>query len=451
MSFNRRSFIRYASLAAAGHVAGLRPFGAMNGLAESAADYKALVCIFFYGGNDSNNLLVPFDSSNSDVTGYANYARIRGPLALPKSSLLQLGPDPSYALHPSLPQIRSLFNSGNVALIANVGTLIQPLSRAQYMEGQGQTPTNLFSHPDQQQEWQNATQTATSPTGWAGRIADKLTSTYNPGSQIPLVTSAFGDSIFCNGATTSPVAVQPGNVQGGACSEGAACAGRLATAQHLLSFSSGLSLVQADNQITGDAYKYMNILGDAVRSVAPLQTDFPANNGLAAQLRQIAQIIQVRQALGVRRQIFFAGLGNFDTHANQLGIQSGLLSLVGPAMSAFYEATKELGVADSVTSFTMSDFSRALQPNSNDGSDHAWGGHHMIMGGAVKGGRIYGTYPTLALNGPSDIDGNGRWLPTTASTQYAATLASWFGVPAADMPVIFPSINSFATKHLGFV
>ena len=451
MSFNRRSFIRYASLAAAGHVAGFRPFGAMNGLAETSGDYKALVCIFLYGGNDSNNTLVPYDSSSSDVTGYANYAKIRGPLALSKSSLLQLGPDPSFGLHPSLPQVRTLFNSGQLAFVANVGTLVQPLNRTQYLDKQGQTPTNLFSHPDQQLEWQNAAQSGTTTSGWAGRIADQMSGSYNPGAQIPLITSVFGDTIFCNGATSSPVAVNPGNLAGGKCSEGSACAGRLETAQQLLNFSSGMSLVQADNNITKSAYKYMSILADAVQSVAPLQASFPANNSLAAQLQQIAQIIQVRQALGVRRQIFFAGLENFDTHANQLGTQSQLLAMVSPAMYAFYEATQELGVADSVTSFTMSDFSRALQPNSNYGSDHAWGGHHMVMGGAVKGGKIYGTYPTLALAGPNDSDSNGRWLPTTASSQYAATLASWFGVPSSELSTIFPTIGNFATNNLGFV
>jgi len=450
MSFNRRSFIRYASMAGAGQLAGLRPFGVMNGLAESATGYKALVCIFLYGGNDANNTVVPFDGTKSDVTGYANYANIRGPLALPRNSLLQLGTTP-YALHPSLPDIRTMYNDGTLAVVANVGTLVQPLTPAEYIAGKMQTPSNLFSHPDQQLEWQNASATAGAATGWAGRIADTLTPTYNPTAKIPLITSVYGDTLFCNGATTSPVAVDPGNLSGGLCSEGKACAGRLATAQQLVTFGSGLSLVQADNGITHNAYTYMNILADAVQSVAPITTPFPANNSLAAQLQQIAQIIQVRQALGVNRQIFFAGLGNFDTHADQLPLQSSLLSQLSPAWSAFGEAVKELGVEDDVTSFTMSDFSRAFQPNSNTGSDHAWGGHHFVQGGAVAGGKFYGAMPTLALGGPNDSGSNGRWVPTTASIQYAATLASWFGVPAADLAAIFPNIGNFATKNLGFL
>jgi len=453
MSFNRRSFIRYASLAAAGNAAGLRPFGALNGLAAPPS-YKALVCIFLYGGNDSNNMLVPLNTSANGANNYTAYSKIRGPIALSQKSLLPLGAslDGNYGLHPSLTGIQTLFNEGHVALVANVGTLLQPLTPAQYKAGGLPTPTNLFSHPDQQLEWQNAAQSGLVSTGWAGRIADNLGSAYNPTAEIPLVTSVFGDSLFCNGLATSPVAVDPGNLNSGSCSEDAStCTHRVETAQQLVTFKSGLALVQADNSLTKEAYKYSGILAKAVKSVAPLTTVFPANNSLAMQLQQIAQIIQVRAALGVTRQIFFAGLGNFDTHSRELVLQSGLLSQVNAAMAAFYQATQELSLADQVTTFTMSDFSRALEPNANTGSDHAWGGHHMVMGGAVKGGKMYGTYPTLALGGPNDSGTNGRWVPTIASSQYGATLASWFGVSAANLKTIFPSISNFGTTDLGFV
>ena len=453
MSFSRRSFIRYASLAAAGNAAGLHPFGALNGLAQAAPGYKALVCIFMYGGNDSNNTLIPFDTTANGSNGYTAYSSIRGPLAIPANSLLPLGAQANgnYGLHPSLPDIPALFNSGNLAFVTNVGTLLQPLTQAQYLAKGAVTPSNLFSHPDQQLEWQNASSSAASNVGWAGRIADSMAAQYNPTSHIPLITSVYGDTVFCNGVNSTPVAVDPGNLEGAQCSEGAACQGRTATAQQLVTFQSGLSLVQADNGITSSAYSYMNTLANAVQSETPLQTPFPANNSLAAQLQQIAQIIQARQALGVTRQIFFAGLGNFDTHGAQLGTQAQLLSLVSPAMAAFYQATLEMGLGNQITTFTMSDFSRALQPNSNYGSDHAWGGHHMVMGGAVNGGQIYGTYPTLVLGGPNDSGVNGRWIPTLSSSQYAATLASWFGVPSTSLNSIFPSLSSFSTTNLGFV
>lgn len=445
MGVNRRSFIRYASLAAAGNALGLRPFGALNALAQSSTDYKALVCVFLYGGNDANNTLVPFDSA-----GYGNYAAIRGPLVLPQNTLLPLTPLPDFALNPNLPDVQGLFNSGAAAIVANVGTLVEPTTRAQYMAGQT-VPINLFSHADQQLEWQNAAQSSATPTGWAGRIADTLATSYNANAAIPMITSVAGDTLFCNGASSTPVSVSPGNLGGASCSEGAACGARQATAQALLSFSSGLTLVQADNNITSNAYKYAKTLSDAVQSITPLQTVFPANNGLAAQLKQIAQIIQVRTALGVQRQIFFCGIGNFDTHAGQVQLQGNLLAQVSPALAAFYQATQELSVAGNVTTFTMSDFSRAFQPNSLLGSDHAWGSHHFVIGGAVKGGKMYGTFPTLALGGPDDSGANGRWVPSTGTAQYAATLAQWFGVSTAQLPLVLPTIGNFPTNNLGFV
>lgn len=446
MSVNRRSFIRYASLAAAGNAAGLRPFGALNALAQSNSDYKALVCIFLYGGNDANNTIIPFDSA-----GYNNYATVRGPLAIPQSSLLQLGSMPSFALNPNLSELKALIDSKAAAVVANVGTLLAPTTKAAYKSGAA-VPSNLFSHPDQQLEWQNAAQSGATQSGWAGRIADALTTNYNPNGQVPMITSVAGDTLFCNGSSSTPVSVSPGNLSGAQCSEGATeCAAQQATAQALVQMSSGLTLVQADNAITNSAYTYAKVLTAATASVSPLQTAFPAANGLAAQLKQIAQIIQVRSALGINRQIFFAGVGNFDTHADQIVQQGTLLAQLSPALAAFYQATQELGIAGNVTTFTMSDFSRTFQPNSNTGSDHAWGSHHIVLGGAVKGGQMYGTFPTLALNGPDDSGSNGRWLPSTGSVQYAATLAQWFGVSAAQLPAVFPNIASFGANRLAFL
>ena len=445
MGVSRRSFIKYASLAAAGNAAGLRPFGALNALAQSSTDYKALVCVFLFGGNDANNTLIPFDT-----TGYNNYASIRGPLALAQNTLLQLGPTPNFALNPNLPDIQTLFNNGNAAIVANVGTLVEPLTRATYLAG-ATAPTNLFSHPDQQLEWQNAAQSTATQTGWAGRVADTLATSYNSGASIPMVTSVAGDTLFCNGSSSTPVSVAPGNVGGASCSEGTTeCNAQQATAQALLTFDSGLTLVQQDNTITSNAYAYAKTLADAVQSITPLKTVFPTTS-LGPQLQQVAQIIQVRAALGVQRQIFFCGIGNFDTHSDQIDLQSSLLAGISPALAAFYAATQELGVSSDVTTFTMSDFSRTFQPNSNTGSDHAWGSHHIVMGGAVKGGQIYGTFPTLALGGPDDSGSNGRWVPSTASIQYAATLAQWFGVSVSELSGIFPNIGSFTSNNLGFV
>ena len=395
------------------------------------------------------NTVIPFDTA-----GYNNYAALRtaggSSIAIPQAQLLGLTPLPNFALHPSLPDVQTLFNNGNAAIVANVGTLVAPITRAQYLAG-GTVPTNLFSHTDQQSEWQNAAQSGATATGWAGRISDVLAGSYNAGATIPMITSVAGDTLFCNGISTTPVSVSPGNLGNASCSEGSECGARTAAAQSLITLPSGVSLITADDGITSNAYSYASSLTAATASVTPLKTVFPAKNPIAAQLQQIAQIIQVRAALGVQRQIFFCGIGNFDTHSNQLALQASLLSELSPALAAFYAATVELGVQQNVTSFTMSDFARTFQPNSNTGTDHAWGSHHIVFGGAVKGGKMYGTFPTIALAGPDDSGSNGRWVPSTGSVQYAATLASWFGVPANQLSTVFPNIGNFTTQNMGFV
>lgn len=448
MNIPRRSFLRYISLAAAGSAAGIGPFGAINAFAQSnASDYKALVCIQLDGGNDCNNLLVPMDTA-----GFQNYATLRGPLAVSPGSLLPLSNLPSFGLNGNLPGVQSLFNSGQAAIVANVGTLVAPTTRAHFLSGNAATPHNLYSHIDQQTLWQNSSQGVTSSTGWGGRIADVLQGG-NSAPKYPVVTSVTGAHIFCNGASSSYASVIPGANGNVVCTEKSGCDTRLQAAQDLLTFNTGLTLIQADSQLTANAYNYSKVLQDAVASSQPMQTVFPAgtSTSLAAQLRQIAQVIQVRSALGTGRQIFFANQAGYDTHADQLSQHPVLLQELNAALAAFYQATHEFGVSQQVTTFTTSDFGRALQPNSATGSDHAWGGHHIVIGGAVKGGQLYGTYPTLALAGPDDAGANGRWIPTTSVSQYAATLASWFGVADGNLNTVLPTLDNFQTRNLGFV
>ena len=275
---------------------------------------------------------------------------------------------------------------------------------------------------------------------------------YNPGALVPMIASLSGDALFCNGTSTSPVSVSAGGPGSPPCSDHSYCNGRQQTAQQFSTLSSGVSLIQADNSITNNAYTYNATLANALGAASPLKTVFPTTaNPFGAQLQEVAKLIQVRSALGVTRQIFFVGSGNFDTHGGQLDTQAALLAQLSPALGAFYQALQEMNLADSVTAFTCSDFARTLQPNSAGGSDHAWGSHHIILGGAVKGGKIYGTFPTLALGGPDDASSNGRWVPTTASAQYASTLAQWFGLPASDLPYVLPYISNFSTNNLGFL
>jgi len=427
-------------------VGGLSKFGLVSALAQGTTDYKALVCIFMFGGNDSNNMVVPTDSR------YAQYLQARSVLALPTSQLLPLQSNGQsiYGLHPNMPEMQGYFNNQKtLAILANVGTLVQPTTQATYQNFQN-LPENLYSHSDQQDQWQSAQLAGTPVSGWAGKIADAV-GTLNTGAQFPPILSISGNPIFCTGITSRPFTMNPGQPPGlRGFDSTAASEARYTATQQLLTFDSGLSMVQAANNVTGQAVKFATVLSQALQSATPLQTKFPTNY-LAQQLQQVAQVIAVRSALGVQRQIFFCSYGGFDTHADQLPQQVELLNYVSQSVSAFYQATEELGVTNQVTTFTLSEFSRTLEPGSNGGSDHAWGSHQLILGGAVHGNAIYGTFPTLVLGGPDDADQNGRWIPTTALDQYAATLAAWFGVSAANLPSIFPNLANFPTANLGFL
>ena len=454
MTFSRRRFLSVTcrSVFSLGAFGAFSRFGALNAFAQQASNYKALVCVFLFGGNDGNNTVIPFDTP-----GYQNYANLRGGsngVALLQSSLLPIQPisTPSlpFALHPRLTEIQSLFNSGKAAIVANVGTLVAPTTRTQYLNRQVQVPANLFSHADQQNQMQTAGPDSKLPTGWAGRVADVLKS-LNAGAQYPPVVSVAGAPIFCNGSATNPVSIQPGNLAGVSCSEGTAiCSTRSQAAQQLLTFDTGISLVQSASQIATHANQYSAVLTSALSNLPALATAFPAT-GLGAQLKQVAQIIQARSALGLERQIFFVSLGGFDTHGGQLATQDALLAQLSPALKAFYDATIEMGVGSEVTTFTESDFARTFQSNTNGGTDHAWGNHYFVIGGAVKGGDMYGKFPTLALGGPDDAGSNGRWIPSTALDQYGATLAAWFGVNSTDMLTVFPTLANFSAKNVGFI
>jgi len=462
MRISRRKFLSITcrSAVSLGAFGAFSRFGALSAFAQTTTPtYKALVCVFLFGGNDGNNTIIPFDTA-----GYQNYANLRGGsssngVALPQSSLLPINfpssSAPTYALHPRLTEIQTLFNSGKAAIVANVGTLITPTTRTQYQGHQVQVPANLFSHADQQNQMQTAGSDSKSATGWAGRVADALQS-MNAGAPYPAIVSVAGAPIFCNGTATNPATILPGNLAGLTCAEGTSiCGTRSQAAQQLLTFDTGISLVQSASLIATRANQYSKVLTDAVNQLQPLATAFPAT-GIGAQLKQIAQIIQARSALGLQRQIFFASLGGFDTHGGQVSIQDALLLQLSPALKAFYDATVEMGVDSQVTTFTESDFARTFQSNTNGGTDHAWGNHYFVIGGSVKGGNMYGTFPTLALGGPDDVGSNGRWIPTTSLDQYGATLAAWFGVstsggPPSPMDLVFPTLKNFATTNVGFI
>jgi uncharacterized protein (DUF1501 family) len=446
--FTRRGFIQVAT-ASVGSLA-LRPFGLLPALAQSGpSSYRALVCVFLFGGNDSNNTIIPMDDTN-----FKAYSSIRGSLALTTAELtptVYSTANAPYAFHGKLPELASLFSSKELAVVANVGSLVQPLTRAQYQAQQTPVPANLFSHSDQQLQWQTSVAQGNSPTGWGGRMADYVAAQKMNTSNFPVFFSVAGNALIGNGATTQPVAVSPGGtLQLLGFNSSAASQARYSALTSLLTTDSGVSLAQAANNTLANSITDATNLSQALAKGTALKTTFPATT-LGAQLKQVAQIIQVASYLGMSRQIFFVSAGGFDTHAGELETHNALYPQVSQAIAQFYAATQELGVAQNVTAFTESDFSRTFQPTTGDGSDHAWGSHHMVVGGAVQGGQIYGAFPTFELGGPNDTDTRGRWIPTTAVDQYGATLASWFGIPDAALPTVFPNFANFGSTKLGFL
>lgn len=457
MNDNRRQFVRRAAALSMGGMASrLAPAGlaALAGpaLAQSAAaDYRALVCVFLYGGVDGNNLLVP-----ADTAGYARYAAGRpatSGINIGQSLLLPIQPaggSAVYGMHPALDDIHPLFAQGKLAWLANVGPLNEPTTRLNYLKSR---PDNLYSHSDQVAQWQSAVSDGPSNTGWGGRIADRVGVSAAAGQAFPLITSAAGNSLFITGAASSPLTVPATGGLSIAGFTGTAGAARLAAMQALIAEGQENILVRSAGGNTAKALDLSAQVNPILASsTSRVQASFQGQTtGIAQQLLQVAKLIEARSALGTRRQLFFVSLGGFDTHTNELPTMDTLLGQLSPALKAFYDATQVLGVADQVTTFSLSDFGRTFRPASGAGSDHAWGNNHFVMGGAVRGGRLYGTYPVLQTGGPDDADTAGRWIPTTSVDQYGASLARWFGATTADVDAIFPNLGKFGARDLGFL
>ena len=449
---SRRHFLTLGarSLAAIGAASLAGRLSQVNALAAPAcpSDYKALVCVFLFGGNDGNNLVIPISTTNSNpANSYAKYAAVRAGLALPQASLnsINTSKGDEYGLHPSLVELATLYNSKkNVAVLTNVGSLVTPLTQTEYLQQSKAIPLNLFSHLDQQTELQTSVAQGFAATGWGGRLADAMQGCNSTG--FPTIVSVGGNALFATGSQTNPATVTSGQVLGlQGFSDSAAAQARLAALQNLLTFDNGLTLVKASNSIASNGVNQATKLNQALASGTALTTVFP-NTSLGTQMAQIAKIINVRSSLGVGRQIFFAYLGGFDTHDLEINDQGTGLAQVSQALNAFYSATVEMGVNQNVVTFTESDFGRTLQPSGGAtlGTDHAWGSHHIVMGDAVKGGDLYGTFPTLAFQGPDDANNRGVWIPTTSIDQYGATLATWFGVDPAKLSAVFPNLANFS-------
>jgi len=449
---SRRDFLRLGcrTISTIGAAAAFGEAGLLTAQ-TTAADYKALVCIFLFGGNDANNMLIP-----NDTATYKQYQTVRGNLAISQASLVGIHDPLSGAglgLHPSLAGIGKLYNdpaNPRLALLANTGTLVQPIghdgSGKPILTGNGVVlPLNLFSHSDQVNEWQNAVPQGgpDASTGWEGRLADKIVQ-LNTNPAIPPSIGISGGALQLVGFNTKPSTVA---TKGFAPLTGLKDP-RTAALTQMLSFPSGMALVQAAQSSFQSAFDVANAIDAAINAAGPLTTVFP-NTSLGQQLAQVAQIIQIRTALGATRQIFFCSLGGFDTHSDQLPQQTSLFTDLSNSMVAFDTALGPL--SSSVTTFTESDFSRTFQPNGNAGTDHAWGAHTLIMGGGVKGGNVFGKFPTQVLQGPDDSGDRGNWVPTTSADQYGGALAKWFGVTASsDLDYVFPNLKTFGYQTPAF-
>jgi len=510
MNESRRKFLKASAcgLTGAAMLASMDHLGLVNAMVQqqpdAASDYKALVCIFLNGGTDGNNMVIPYDdytvTGGGTTNGYDN-VRTGSGLAVLKSQLANTKITPSntsgvsYAFHPNRsPEankagqakgLMDIWSAGKLAVLCNVGSLVQPITRTQYGQGVGR-PYQLFSHSDQVNQQQSSVSNTTGQTGWAGRIADKTNSLNGPVS-LPMNISLAGTSLFSTGFTSRQLAIAAAptslanllNLSWSGPS-GANPFNAGSSYRTLLGFDQGTTLIKASTDTTSAA-----LTADAALNAAgtPTLTAVFPNTSLGNQLKQVANLLKIKSTLGFAngRQIFFCSIGGFDTHTNetgsnptdpgggaaQSGTQGGLLTQVSQAMRAFYDEMVAQGLSNNVTTFTLSDFARTLQPSGSGagtvGTDHAWGTHAFIMGGAVVGGQFYGSkrpdnsglpygFPALQLGGPDDTTSNrGQWIPTTAIDQYAATLANWYGLAVSDRATVFPNLYKFATPNLGFL
>ena len=461
-------------------------FGMLNTLStrlersasDPPTDYRALVCIYFAGGNDGNNTVVPIHDDIS-VSGYGHYSAARSGegLALPRAQFLPVGVPRigglNYGLHPSFgtvtggvnPGLHPLWATGRMAAVTGVGTLIRPINRSIYQTDPSSRPLNLFSHTDQTNQHENASANFRLLSGWGGRISDRITITANPNRLVPTVNSTGGPRLFTVGESTQPLSIGPAPTPLTSLLSLVGYNGSPAANARLAALEAQLEdnahdIVRESNEIHGQALRISRSLNNANE----VTVTFP-NTDLGNQLKQIARIIKARATLSVARQIFYCSIGGFDTHAGQLIAQANLLAQFSQATRAFYEEMIAQGLSDKVTQFTMTDFNRTFDPagaGGNVGSDHAWANHQFVIGGAVSGGDFYGKnysngtpFPTLVMDGPDDVDfgsnARGRWLPATSVEQYAATLSRWFGLAENDMQYVLPNINNCPDTGLGFM
>jgi len=452
---SRREFLKRASaLSFAGTAApfalNLASIGAAS--AQSVGGYRAIVCLFLFGGNDHTNTVIPYDP-----TEHTAYLNARTPIAFARDALTATAIAPAasqggrpFAFHPALTTFKTLYDAGKVAVVANVGPLIVPTTRAQYRNGSVPLPPKLFSHNDQQSVWQANTAVGEGARlGWGGRVGDLLTS--QNGLTVFTCISASGNAVFLSGRDVLQYQVSSSGAVSISAISGTLFGSSTASSAYrrIITRTSPHLFENELGQVTSRSIDANALLASALPPASQFTTPVPANNGLASQLNVVARMIFARSALSANRQVFFVSLGGFDNHDTLLNEHNLRMQSMNAAVAAFYSWLQQMQIENSVTLFTASDFGRTLTSN-GDGSDHGWGAHHFAIGGAVQGG-VYGTFPQVQFNTNDDI-GQGNLLPTTSVDQYAATFARWLGVADAGMPDVLPNIVNFGTsRYLDFL
>jgi uncharacterized protein (DUF1501 family) len=466
---NRRRFLRRSlqavpTLMTLGSGAAL--WTAAGPAQAQSTSYRALVCVFLYGGNDGLNMIPPLESA-----AYARYAAARGAVAIAQNQIIPL--DATHGLHPNLSALQPAWAERKMALLFNVGPLARPLTLTDYLAWRelndpARVPDALFSHSDQQQHWESASTSKAVRTGWGARLIEAAS------GASPVISLAGSPRFGIGNVAQSLTLPGPGSPFGlnGYWSGAQPDARRLALDALIASGSQNV-LQTAYSAVQRNAMQAAGNLS-AILAQAPANGSADAsnpelsaafghlsgamNNPLARQLYQVAKLIKNRASVGGNRHLFFVSLGGFDHHENQLSRHAALMTTLGGALAAFYAATRAIGLQDSVTTFTESDFGRTLKANGSAGTDHAWGNQQLVIGGSVNGGASYGTYPSLQLGGPDDAGRNGwehqgRWIPGVSVDQYAATLGKWFApeLGASGLDAVLPNLANFATRDLGFL
>lgn len=447
-SLKRREFLKLGAASIIG--SGLASFPNLSFAQSAFTDYKALVCVFLHGGNDGFNLVIP-----TDANSYSEYANSRQNLAVASNVLLPITPltndGHTYGLHPQAAPLQSLFADGKMAIVTNTGHLIEPVTKAQVQDRTANLPTELFSHNNQQDQWKTINTNPLSTSGWGGRLSNLFASQQGE----PLLSGISVDdrSLWLRHPDSLDLSISADGFEDylyvAMNDDGSENKRRTAYLDNLYRAYNN-DFHQSIAAIQQRTLELVESVGSVLSAATPLTTVFPEDNRLASQLKAIANMIATRDTFGMHRQVFFVDMGGFDTHDDQNQNQPNLFNTLSSALRAFYDALTEIGAASAVTTFTASEFGRTLTSN-GDGTDHGWGSHNLVIGGAVRGGDIYGTMPSLALDGPDDYRNNGRIIPTTSVEQYVHSMLPWYGLDATQIATVLPNLGAFNANAVNFM